>query len=334
MSGPSLCARKEIWTWTLAVLMLCPSSAAEEGAHSGEAFALYVENDSRRLGEPGSDQAYSSGVKLSFIYAEDHIPPWSRHLPDFKWTKVNFGLSLGQQLYTPNNTQVTYLLEDDRPYAAWLYLGLAMSLRESEKEDFLEVDFGLVGPGAYGNEVQNGFHRAIGVGGVRGWDYGLHDEPTIQVFYQRRIKAYRQKNLDFITFYGAGLGNVLIAVHAGGIVRLGVNLPDNFGPSRPSASDGDSFVSLGVNSGATKKSVYGFVGGRGNAIGRSLFLDGNTFRSSHRVKKYPFTNEVDFGVGIQATPWSVVWSFVTRSPEFEERSVFSSFASVTVIYLL
>lgn len=35
-----------------------------------QAFALYIENDSRNIGGPGSDQAYSNGFKFSYIFAE------------------------------------------------------------------------------------------------------------------------------------------------------------------------------------------------------------------------------------------------------------------------
>lgn len=305
-----------------------------------DAYAFYLENDSRNIGGPGSDQAYSSGVKFSYIYAQGQIPKWSTPAIDYlhildnnaKWAKVNFGLSLGHQIFTPNDTQTTELVASDRPYAAWLYLGFAVSLKERNVEHFLEIDLGTIGPSALGEPIQNGFHSLIGSGKTNGWRNGLKDEPTLQVFYQKRHKQVFSQNLDFVPYYGVGLGNVLIGGHAGGIIRLGSYLPDDFGASRPSASDGNSFISASSYSTESKLSYYFFGGARGNYIARNIFLDGNTFHESHEVKKHLFTFETEVGFGLHFYSGTLVWRFVTKSPEFDERKEFNSFASLSFVY--
>lgn len=318
-----------------------PSLAAEK-VHVGEAFAFYIENDTRLMAGPGSDQAYSNGIKISYVYAQDQFPEWSK-LPargfqfldhDIEMSKLNFGLSLGHQIYTPNNTRETQFISDDRPYAGWLYLGFALSFREDQTEQFFEVDVGTIGPSALGKEVQNNFHDLIRDPRAEGWSHSLHDEPTLQFSFQKRFKTLAQKNVDFIPYYGTNLGNVQIAAYVGGLIRLGNHLPDNFGPGRPSASDADSFITPALSPKTHKTSAYAFAGARGKGIVRNIFLDGNSFRESPRVKKYPFIFETEFGFALQMHPVSVVWSFVTRSPEFEERSVFNSFASLSLLYLL
>lgn len=315
---------------------------ADQDPHTGEAFIFYIENDSRIIGGPGSDQAYSNGFKFSYIYAEDKIPEWARGTvkkirfleQEQEKAKVNFGVSFGQQIYTPNNTDLSSFISDDRPYAGWMYLGLAASFKEEKVGHFFELDIGAIGPSALGKEVQNNYHELIHEPRAEGWEHSLHDEPTLQLFYQRRTKSYATKNFDSFHYYGAGFGNVMIGAHVGIMVRGGINLLDDFGPSRPSATDGDSFVSPIINPKSNKKSYYGFAGIRGNALARNIFLDGNTFRDSHHVTKYPFTFETEFGAGLQILPLGVVWRFVTRSPEFKERSDFNSFASINVIYFL
>jgi hypothetical protein len=308
--------------------------------HEGRAFIFYIENDTRKIGGPGSDQAYSNGFKYSYIFAEDKIPRWSQSPfpefqkldPDFEKSKFNYGISFAQQIYTPNNTHTTEYIRDDRPYAAWLYFGFAFSFHSDEVGNFFELDLGTVGPSALGKEVQNDFHDLIGDEHALGWKNGLHDEPTVQTFYQQRYRALDWQNLDFYTYYGGALGNVQIGAHAGAMIRVGENLPNDFGPSRPSASDGDSFVSPTMQRRNTT-SLYSFVGARGNAIARNIFLDGNTYQKSPHVTKYPFTFETEFGFGTQVHQWAFIWRFVTRSPEFQERSRFNSFASINITYL-
>lgn len=322
------------------ILFYQNQSFAEPNPKEGSAFALYIENDSRNIGGPGSDQAYTNGLKLSYIYANNQIPRWAEKTAlklnyfdrGISSSKVNFGLSLGHQIFSPNNTDLTELISDDRPYAGWLYTGFAVSLKQDDVAQFFEFDIGLIGPSALGKQVQNNFHDLIQSRRAEGWKNSLNDEPTLQLFYQKRFKYFKSKNLDFFPYYGAALGSVNIGAHIGSLIRIGLNLPDDFGPSRPSASDGDSFVSP-INHATTKENgYYGFFGARASAVGRNIFLDGNTFQQSHRVQKKPFVFETEFGFGLLIIPYSLVWRFVTHSVEFDEQTRLVSFASLNFVY--
>jgi lipid A 3-O-deacylase len=313
----------------------------ENRIENKEAYAFYLENDSRNIGGPGSDQAYTNGMKFSYIYAQGKIPKWSNPIIDrfhvldgeSKWARINFGASLGHQMFTPNNTQSIDLITDDRPYAAWLYLGFAVSLKEKYVEHFLEIDLGTVGPSALGEQAQNSFHGVIRSNKASGWSNGLKDEPTLQAFYQKRFKMVVLEYIDFIPYYGAGFGNVLIGGHLGGMIRIGPHLPDDFGVSRPSASDGNSFITSSVRSTESQQSYYFFVSTRGNYVNTNIFLDGNSYQKSHSVKKHPLVFETELGLGLHFDSGIFVWRFVTKSPEFEARNKFSSFASMSFMYV-
>ncbi len=322
-------------------LMALSTSAAAEASEGKDAYAVYLENDSKNIGGPGSDQSYSNGFKFSYIYAEGRVPRWATPMLDrfhvlenqAKWAQVNFALSLGHQIFTPNNTQASELLKEDRPYAAWLYLGFAISLKEKYTEHFIDVDLGTIGPSAQGKQLQNGFHGLIGTNKAHGWRNGLRDEPTLQLFYQKRHKVVSQKNLDFVSYYGSSLGNVLIGGHVGGTARVGIHLPDDFGSSRPSASDGNSFISSRSRYSDSENTYYLFGGVRGNYVNTNIFLDGNSYQESHSVKKLPFTFESEFGFGLRYRSATLVWRFVSKSPELVEKKEFNSFASVSLVYV-
>ena len=313
--------------------------------NEGQGFGIAIENDSRNVGGPGVDQAYSNGIKFSYVYARDQIPRWapkwlmeSNYLRDeLAKSKANFGVSLNHQIYTPNNTSERNFIPNDRPYAAWLYAGFSMHVKNDRRSQTLEMSLGVVGPAAQGEAVQNGFHKLIGSESANGWEYQLKNEPAVQFSYQQRLHFFELRNnygpyFDLIPMFGAGLGNVFIGMHSGMMARVGVNLPDDFGPARPSGGETDSFVSPNASPTDLKSSYYLFAGLRGNAIARNLFLDGSTFENSHKVTKYPFTAETEIGVGLQIMPVSVVWRYVVRSPDFEEMSGFNSFASIGITY--
>lgn len=338
------------WALPLAwVLIGLPSSwgRAEERVvpAQGRAFGVYIENDSRTVGGPGSDQSYSSGIKFSYLYSEDQIPKWADPAlsamnildKERRKSKSNFGFSLGQQLYTPNDTGREELIPNDRPYAAWLYVAFSAHFKTPTHAHHWELAAGLVGPEAVGEPIQNQFHRIIDSPRVNGWDNQLGTEPTLQFSYQQRLKfleVFRDGSrvFDVIPFYGGGVGNVLVAAHAGGLLRVGYRLPDDLGPTRPSPTGGDLFISPKPVGEERDWSFYGFVGARGHAIAHSLFLDGNTFRKSHSVTKYPFVGETEVGLAGELSNWSLIWRFVTRTPEFEEKSRFNSFGSLTLSY--
>ena len=61
-------------------------------------------------------------------------------------------------MYTPQDLYETELIEDDRRYAAWLFLGLGYQTRAEDQLDTLELQLGVVGPAAFGQEAQDFIH--------------------------------------------------------------------------------------------------------------------------------------------------------------------------------
>lgn len=324
-------------------LLLCVPALLKAELPGGRAFQLSIENDSHNLGGPGSDQAYTNGFKITSIYPSNEIPDWmktslelsDRIQKELKKSKFNFSLSLGQQLYTPQNISDKNLITNDRPYAAWLFLSTGAYMKNASHSHSIEVSLGVVGPEAMGEKVQNSFHSLIGTFPAKGWSNELKSEPTLQTHYQQRLIYKKWKDqkssssLDILPFWGGSVGNVRLDAHLGSMVRWGYNVPDDFGPARPSAHEGHSFVKPSADL-SKKYSLYGFAAQRASFVARDIFLDGNTFRSSYRVKKYPVVTETELGAVTHYQAYSAVWRFVVRSPEFEEKSRFNSFASVTL----
>lgn len=326
----------------LLIPLLQPLTAATEP--SSGALNFYLENDADTMGGPGSDSDYSNGVKISYIYAQESIPKWSRLFRkaysllgrDPSEATTNYGISLGHQIYTPENISVEALIPDDRPYAGWLYVGGSAGFTYGKSLHLFTANVGMVGPSAHGKEVQTEVHSAMRIQKPKGWKNQLHDEPTIQAFYQHRYRAWEFQRggvtyLSAVPYWGTSLGNVRIDLSAGALALFGYGLGKGFGPSRPSSSDVDTLVSP-EDASDKKWGIYGFVGARQSAVGRSLFLDGNNFRPSQHVSRIPFVFESEFGTGLHWSRFSGVWRYVHRGPEFKERRNSHSFASVNLMY--
>ena len=176
-----------------------------------------------------------------------------------------FGVSLGQNIYTPDNTFTSQPIYNDRPYAAWLYASFPLQYTykrhdaktgqdEPVRLDTLQVDLGLIGPAAGGEFVQNNFHRLIGVAQANGWANQLHNEPTFGLAFERRWRTGRavvfddpKLEFDFIPRIAGSLGNVATYADIGGTARIGKNLRDDFGPTRarPALPGSEAFIGDG-----------------------------------------------------------------------------------------
>lgn len=138
-----------------------------------DVYNFYYENDLFA----GTDNNYTSGAKFSWISAnlEDYIndpclPKWVRQLNRVsEWVQPgvfdsrNMVISLGQEMYTPTDKTRSDLITNDRPYAGWLYLGLAYNARNDTDMEVTEIDIGMVGPASLARQSQNFIHRIRGI---------------------------------------------------------------------------------------------------------------------------------------------------------------------------
>src|SRR5258706_14585486 len=134
----------------------------------GSEVQLFIENDMLAH----SDRYYTNGIKfgigmpgetLSEVFcnsAKFALAPFSSDEE-----RLHFGWFVGQNLYTPKKITVAAPQPNDRPWAAWSYLGgVAQRVnKENTKLDPLEIDVGMVGQPALGDQVQTTWHRLVGV---------------------------------------------------------------------------------------------------------------------------------------------------------------------------
>ena len=330
-----------------------PPSATEDERRN--IFAIQVENDFFNLFNR-TDRDYTNGVRLAWLSpAIEWLPPaWIAltTIPTFLGEAPadsvvrRFGISFGQNIYTPANISISQPIYNDRPYAAWLYGSFLLQytykrrdpktgMQEPKRLDSLQLDLGLIGPAAQGEFVQNNFHRLIGSPQAAGWANQLHNEPTADIAFERRWRVGRSTVLtqpeleaDVVPRVGASLGNVAIYADVGGTVRLGRNLRDDFGPPRPRPALPGSEAFIGNGS----FGWYLFAGLDGYAVGRNIFLDGNTDGLSLRVSHRPFVAEAQAGLAVTWHGVRITYTQVMRTPEFYQQGRFDMFGSFNVTF--
>jgi lipid A 3-O-deacylase len=320
--------RRRLAFWGATLLMGAAPAALR--ADDGQRLSVIEENDSFF----DSDDHYTQGLRLGYLgpdVARDS--EWNEPfdalgglLPVFPAREGErsrrYALSFGQSMFTP--TVITADPPDprDRPYAGWLYLGASL-LQDTDRRilEHLELQLGVVGPASLAKPVQRRWHEFVGATEPEGWDSELHNEPGIVLSYERKwrltLAGDGATGIDLIPELGASLGNVLTYGEAGVMLRFGHNLQADYGPARirPALSGTDYFNRDYLDG---DFGIYGFVGAQGRAVGRNIFLDGNSFRSSPSVDKEPLVADLQAGVSLfwlNGTRLDV--SVVHRTEEFE-----------------
>ncbi len=312
-------------------------------------WTLQIENDFfAQL--TNTDRHYTSGLRISRVSAPDEVPRWLAALarvpsavgPDFtdRPPTQRWGLSVGHSMFTPDDTDAKGLLPDDRPYAAWLYLGLSVhSVYERHdgagRQDTFAMEAGIVGPSAKGEEAQNTYHDLINVARSYGWDNQLRDEPGLQFIFERKWRSASEDvdtggwiESDFIPHVAVSLGNIMSDVGIGATMRFGRNLHNDFGPPRirPGVPGSESFEREG------KLDWYVFAGAEARYVARNIFLDGNSWKDSHSVDRRPFVLDTQLGFAALFSRVRLTYTHVIMSPEFNEQRAWDHFGALTMAW--
>ncbi|MGD1020547.1 MAG: lipid A deacylase LpxR family protein [Verrucomicrobiia bacterium] len=280
----------------------------------GPFLAVTEEND--LFGTPlgsNTDRHYTQGLKFTWLGGDDDLPRWAKKVSEdipqigLNATAQNFGYVFGQNMYTPQNLHASVLITNDWPYAGWLYGGVYLQRRDDAAgtsvpvEESFGVDFGTTGHASLSGTIQTWFHRNYDPSDVpSGWHNQLAGEPGLLLKYERfwRLSVNDQtaRHVDFIPHVGGELGNIMIFQNLGGTLRVGENLPDDFGPQ---IIDSPASLGGGVTPTSPPYSFYLFGEVDGRAVEHNLFLDGNSFRGGPSVERIPWVADLSSGVAMR-----------------------------------
>jgi hypothetical protein len=329
----------------LAIVLQSPAAGAGKD-EAGGTLGLYLENDLFA----GTDRHYTSGTKLSWSshdleqlsdsrYANPLLPLFNI-LPyiNRKDYQKNLVFALGQNIYTPVDTDSHELIDDDRPYAGWLYLGVGVVWKNGLVRNSLVLDIGVVGPWSYAEETQRMIHDLRGFENPNGWDNQLGNEIGFTLVYERmwRWPEHEQRSgfdWEILPHAGAAVGTVRTFANVGAELRAGLNLPDDFGTSSigPAATTSTPVDGMmGADRSRFDLGAYLFVRVDGRAVARNIFLDGNTFEDSHSVSSNPLVADLSAGAAINYKNTKLSYALVYRTKEFKGQDEGQVFGAVSL----
>lgn len=337
---------------SLTVLLLLPPSAFSEKEKTEKVFdtlTIKWENDIFA----GTDRYYTNGIlfSLSTPYLADgqkekHMPGWSYPLIN-RLPFVNnptaqraTSLSLGQLVFTPENVLSKELIEDDRPYAGYLFFGVGFNSIFKNRLDTWKFNAGVVGPASLAQETTDFVHNLFGGYPAQGWENQLPNEPALEAIYETRWRTLNSQKTngfgyDLIPHLGGRLGNVAVYANGGAEYRLGWFIPSNFGSCGiRSGSAPNPAISHGEpgNSRKMRTSVHLFGKLDGRLVLRNIFLDGNTFKESHHVEKENFVADLMMGIAVYYNKFRCSYAYTFQTQEFKKQRVPHTFGALSIAF--
>jgi hypothetical protein len=335
----------------LILLLIAHTTVAEESRYC-DTLNLYLEND--MFGE--TDLHYTNGIRASCVspdltsYLDDErLPSWVREVneklnffhglkdDDHEHIQRNLVISLGQLMFTPSDNEAKALIEDDRPYAGYLYLGFAYHIRDKTHLDSLEMNIGMVGPASLAEESQDFIHSIRSIDKFNGWDNQLENELGLQFVYEHKHRfklTQTWPQQDFIAHGGISLGNVATYLNVGGEYRIGWQLPEDFGTAAVRPGGDNSAPGKGDKRHCNLWicGLHAFVSIDSRFVARDIFLDGNTFEDSHSVDRKPVVADAAIGFSFLVNGWKISYAKVFRTREFEEQEHSHEYGSLSFSY--
>jgi hypothetical protein len=163
------------------------------------------------------DRYYTNGFFLNYKYLS-------------KTKKQNqekriFEIEIGHEMFTPYKAIVKSINDHDRPFAGYLYGSFgANRVYKNDKILNTSIQIGIIGPNAFGKELQDFIHDIYGFKKAIGWEYQIKNAFGLNFnteYYQFLIKD-KSNNYDISWINEAKLGTVFTNISSGFYARLGL----------------------------------------------------------------------------------------------------------------
>ncbi len=323
---------------------------------SGDAnLTFYLDNDLFA----DTDEDYTNGARVSWISGSrdpNELGPVQRLLQKFssdaegrtlfkrfsgfndpQQLEYNYGFSLTQLMFTPEDEEPPVAPPGQRPYAGWLGIDLSLHIKDDHALNSVSLAIGTTGPNSYAKEAQDLVHDLRGQQQFDGWDSQIPNEITANFYTTQRRRLVildpgeSRFAIDGFTEARVALGSFLTNVSAGTLIRFGWNLPVDFTDARLSTTSYSHQPFKTRRSETTSWSFYGLTGFQGAAVAHNITLDGPVFRNfSTGTSSKSLVGEAYIGFGARYRSINLSYVHTYRSKEFEGQDDAQTFGSLVL----
>ncbi|MHC4261486.1 MAG: lipid A deacylase LpxR family protein [Planctomycetota bacterium] len=335
--APKSLGRLSLVAITLQLLVAC--------ALPDRRFSIVEENDLFSSGA-GEDRDYSQGLVLAWeadregtlasvgtaiLKPFDFLDPLGRG-EDESLERRDVRWALEQRIYTPDDLDSPGFVEDQRPFAAILTLGVRSRHvrldpdpeRRRDRIHTFGIAAGTTGDAALGELGQRGTHYLLGEADPPGWPNQIDGEPVLQLEWDLRHRvaygAHGALEWDATVGGRSELGTAFTNLQSGFDLRLGRELPRD---RRPWTANIPALA------------LYGFAGANLRLALHDITLDGSWLGSSDpelSLEREPWVAQWTFGVAAEFHGFTVAWRFLRQTREYERELGYHDWGTIWLGY--
>lgn len=235
---------------TLVLLMAISSVVVgQKNRFIPQMIRVYEDNDFFLPPRAQTDRYYTNGTRIDLFYTKSQRKFLSKLLIPLSTQSDNlYGVGLTHQMYTPTDITQSQVIVGDRPYSATLYASHSLTSSSDSLGHRLttEISFGVMGPSAFGKEVQTWIHDVFNYAKPQGWDNQLKDGIIINylIQYEKRIVQPSPK-IEIIGLIEANVGTLSNNLALGLTFRAGLF-----------SSYFSNYEKVGMRKGASERAAY------------------------------------------------------------------------------
>ncbi len=193
--------------WLLRLFMFCPiflfaqkieHTVSYRSIESESYFRFNYDNDYFAA----TDENYTQGYNFELVLPSLEKNPANHLFFNFDGNKTQYGLSIEHIGFTPNDYESEDIQFGDRPFAAAIMLkSFKMETHTPNKTRLSQsLSLGLIGPGAFGKEMQVGIHEITGNKVPGGWDNQIKNDVVLNYRVDFEKQLFKLENLFAFQF--------------------------------------------------------------------------------------------------------------------------------------
>ena len=295
-------------------------------------IGIQTDNDSYLL--QGSDKYYTDGIFIYFRHA--------MHVKGGDSSKLQnklLGFETGQKIFNPQSGSIFVNGKDqpslvDRPFAGYLYIGSTLNLLYKNESNLkLSAQLGIIGPSAFGKQVQDFVHDNFGFYHPSGWEYQVDNNVVLNLSAEYNKLIARGQYIDVSLASYANMGNGFSGAGAGPLVRLGsFNQLFHSVSTQSTAIQNDNVAPLHNNE------IFFYYKPQFNYVAYDATIQGGLFtnRSANSqeitLTKEPFIFSQQVGVAFTTRRFTFDINAIFHTIDVKQMESSHQWASVTGVY--
>lgn len=201
--------------------ILMPVDLSSQEKRTKTIAELSIDNDIVFL----IDRYYSSGVTLTLYHNWLKKSPLNYILLSHQEDEIAYySMNIKHCMFTPEKTLTPRIVYNDRPYATYFLVGGSKTSfnHNSRLKKFSQIEFGVIGPAAGGEQIQNKLHDNISIAQhSEGWHNQIRNDICLQYNVTIEKGIINTPYWEVNGFFNGAVGVPHTELQIGGYTRAG-----------------------------------------------------------------------------------------------------------------